>query len=117
MDPVVVLVLSIVFIFSVVALHGKLWIHPDGISHSLMHCSHRQDHSTILQLNKPCAYSLIARTCGLADVFVEKWQVVSVCSGMETELGINLGATEKYRIGPIILKLCINWSNNLKRVL
>lgn len=51
-DPVVVLVLSLVFIFSVVALHSKLSLQLSSIVYKLiMLYSHRQDHPQVLQLS------------------------------------------------------------------
>lgn len=59
-DPVVVLVLSLVFIFSVVALHSKLYFPLPGLPHCTrflrtgktdLFYSHRQGHSPFFQLS------------------------------------------------------------------
>ena len=53
-DPVVVLVLSLVFIFSVVALHSECpVVCAASVRRGLTGptCSHRQDHATLLQLD------------------------------------------------------------------
>jgi hypothetical protein len=49
-DPVVVLVLSLVFIFSVVALHSKFNVNPRR-QLSLNLYSHCEDHTKILELS------------------------------------------------------------------
>lgn len=49
-DPVVVLVLSLGFIFSVVGLHGKLVIRPKHHAVTNPRPSHRQDHPQVLRL-------------------------------------------------------------------
>lgn len=55
-DPVVVLVLSLVFIFSVVALHS-MFTYPSlirimlGSGVLMKFCSHCQDHSQVLKLS------------------------------------------------------------------
>lgn len=56
-DPVVVLVLSLVFIFSVVALHSTLspqtppWGDVSNVLVLTLNSSYRQDHPKVLQLN------------------------------------------------------------------
>jgi protein transport protein SEC61 subunit beta len=50
-DPVVVLVLSLGFIFSVVGLHGMCGVRSETSSQSsntCCYCSHRQDHPQVL---------------------------------------------------------------------
>ena len=49
-DPVVVLVLSIVFIFSVVALHGMLGRIFQQMNNILIHNSYRKGYASLLQL-------------------------------------------------------------------
>lgn len=50
-DPVVVLVLSLVFIFSVVALHSKSQANSRDSEPSNVMCSHCKDHAQVLQLD------------------------------------------------------------------
>lgn len=73
-DPVIVLVLSLVFIFSVVALHSKLLLHrrPRAIASSNRLFSYCQDYPTILELSELTGWAVERRgsdTCrNLAQV-------------------------------------------------
>lgn len=52
-DPVVVMTLSVVFIFSVVALHGTFTLLSSSTTTANNRRSHRQDHAQVLRINTP----------------------------------------------------------------